>query len=244
MFSFFKDYIRFIRLNTLRGIAFSRATKMKLEAPVLIVAPHPDDEIIGCSGLMQSLLKAKKEVYVVILTGGEGAHKGCCALSAVDLISTRRNLAVTINTKIGIKRKHLFFLDYEDGNVHYDCQETKKLAGVIKKVQPSVIFIPHNREGWNDHLQAGNIIRRLLEQDINTQLYEYCVWFWYYNIWKIDWKRAYLLSMDKDEHSLKNEAMDMYIKPQAPCGTPWSGVLPKSFIKANRWNKELYFRIK
>ena len=35
-----------------------------------------------------------------------------------------------------------------------------------------------------------------------------------------------------------------YILPQAPCGMPWSGVLPEMFVKANRWNKELYFEVR
>ena len=48
--------------------------------------------------------------------------------------------------------------------------------------------------------------------------------------------------MTPSEHELKMKAMDAYIRPLAPCGNPWSGVLPKVFVDANRWNKELYFK--
>ena len=78
----------------------------------------------------------------------------------------------------------------------------------------------------------------------DIRLYEYCVWFWYYNTWKIDWKNAQLLNMTKEEHLKKKKAIDKYIYPKAPCGKPWSGTLPKIFIHANRWNKELYFKIR
>lgn len=70
-----------------------------ISSKVLIVAPHPDDEIIGCAGLMQSLLKAGKEVHIVILTGGEGSHKGCCSQSSSELIEARRDLAAKANNK-------------------------------------------------------------------------------------------------------------------------------------------------
>jgi hypothetical protein len=67
---------------------------------------------------------------------------------------------------------------------------------------------------------------------------------WYYNVWRgLDWKNAFRLNMNDDEHERKLKAMDAYVKPLAPCGKPWSGVLPKLFVEANRWNKELYFKV-
>ena len=38
---------------------------------ILILAPHPDDESIGCAGLIQHALKAGAEVRVVYLTNGD-----------------------------------------------------------------------------------------------------------------------------------------------------------------------------
>ncbi len=246
MFGIVKDVIRLLRIGIIRMMASGRSDIFTIlsGSKVLIVAPHPDDEIIGCAGLMQSLLKAGKEVHIVILTGGEGSHKGCCSKSNSELIEARRDLAAKANKQIGITKENLYFLHYQDGNIHYEYQETEKLADLIKGVQPNSIFVPHKGEGWNDHLQVRNMIQKLIKNNSDIRLYEYCVWFWYYNTWNIDWKNAFTLSMTKAEHLLKNQAIDTYILPKAPCGNPWSGVLPKVFIKAARWNKELYFRIR
>lgn len=94
------DLIRYIRILLIRLMTFCISNNIYLNiiSKVLIVAPHPDDEIMGCSGLMQSLLKTGKEVFVVILTGGEGSHCGCCSISTSDLIKARRELAVKANT--------------------------------------------------------------------------------------------------------------------------------------------------
>lgn len=243
MFGLVKDIIRLLRIQLVHlGVLFRR--DIVLEEKILIVAPHPDDEVIGCSGLIQTFLKASKEVYVVILTGGESSHKGCCSVSTSDLIAARRGLAIKVDMRLGIKRENLHFLDYQDGNIHESCLETEKLAKLIQEIRPNAIFIPHNQEGWSDHLQAGNIVRSLVKYDISIQLYEYCVWFWYYNTWNIDWRNAFLCVMTKEEHDLKNWAINTYIFPKASCGKPWSGLLPKVLVNANRWNKELFFKIK
>lgn len=41
---------------------------------LLIIAPHPDDEVIGCAGLIQRSLNKGNNVYVIILTKPEKHH--------------------------------------------------------------------------------------------------------------------------------------------------------------------------
>lgn len=224
--------------------ANSNVNSIKPGTSLLIIAPHPDDEVIGCAGLILHSLDKGNDVYIIILTGGEASHNGCCEIPPQELITARRELAVNINRELGIPAANLFLLDYPDGKINYSHYETDKLSRLIKNIRPDAIFIPHKGEGWSDHIQAGNIIKRMTEEMTDIRLYEYCVWFWYYNTWKIDWKNALLLNMTKEEHLRKKEAIDRYISPLAPCGKPWSGGLPKVFIEANYWKKELYFKIK
>lgn len=239
-----KEILRKLRVNIVRSTANVRAKDVETGTSLLFIAPHPDDEVIGCAGLIQRSLKKGKEAYVVILTGGEGSHNGCCQIAPQELIDMRRGLASKINKELGVASENLFFLDYPDGSIKYELRETDRLNRLIKQICPDSILIPHAGEGWNDHIQAGNIVKRLTIDNTDIQLYEYCVWFWYYNTWKIDWKNAQLLTMTKEELSRKNDAINQYIYPKAPCGKPWSGTLPETFIKANRWNKELYFKIR
>ena len=67
---------------------------------------------------------------------------------------------------------------------------------------------------------------------------------WFYNVWKLDNKNARILKMTPTQHQRKLKAIEKYVTPLAPCGKPWSGVLPKAFLKAARWKRELYFRVK
>ena len=238
-----KNFIRQIRVLLFR-VLFYNSSELVIPDRVLIVAPHPDDEVLGCSGLIQRLLRGGKQVDVVILSGGGKSHAGCCKIDEATLIESRRNLSRKAAKVLGLPLENLHFLDYPDGSIAFDCSETDQLKKLIDTLQPEPKFIPHKGEGWSDHLEAGRIVRKLVGETSGVPLYEYCVWFWYYNVWNIDRKNAFVLKMTKKEYSRKNEAIDAYIYPKAPCGKPWSGVLPPVFVWANRWRKELYFRIK
>lgn len=238
-----KNFIRRLRVLLFR-VLFQNSSELVMPDKVLIVAPHPDDEVLGCSGLIQRLLSEGKQVDVAILSGGGKSHAGCCEIDESTLIGSRRNLSRKAAKILGLPLENLHFLDYPDGSIVFDCSETERMKKLIDTLLPESIFVPHKGEGWSDHLEAGQIVRKLAGETSGVSFYEYCVWFWYYNVWNIDRKKAFVLTMSKEELSHKNEAINAYIQPKAPCGKPFSGVLPPVFVWANRWRKELYFRIK
>lgn len=215
----------------------------KVELPngtIVIIAPHPDDEIMGCGGLIQRLTSQGKEIHVVIMTGGEGSHKGCCHISPEQLSSKRRKLAEYIDSGLGIK--HIHFLHYPDGGISQQHHETNVLQSLLDQVHPSCAFVPHWGEGWPDHVHAAEIVKSLLPSQV--EIYEYCVWLWYYNVWRLDWKHARVLRMSPQEHQKKKQAINDYVTPKAPCGKPWSGVLPKLLLHAVSSQNELFFKVK
>lgn len=242
MLGFIKDIIRVLRVVCLRTIYIFISKDYCLSVGrVMILAPHPDDEVFGCSGLIQKLIFEGKEVYIIFMTKGESSHNGCCNIDKTVLQNERTYLTYKALNILGVNKENIFRLSYPDGYVNYNSKETLKLKNLINNIKPDAIFVPHNGEGWNDHLETANIARKLIS-GTDIKLYSYCVWFWYYNVWKIDWKNAFLLTMTDSQHKLKNMAIDTYIYAKAQCGKPYSGVLPKVFVCANRWKKELYFK--
>lgn len=210
---------------------------------VLIVAPHPDDEVIGCGGVIARLVDEGNVPHVVVMTGGEGSHRGCCNLPDEELKTARRRLTRTSLSILGVPSENIHELNYPDGEISAENEQTEDLKKLIENLQPQTVFVPHWGEGWPDHIKTAEIVKKMMSKD--TEVYEYCVWMWYYNIWRgLDWENAVVLKMTHKEHELKLKAMDAYIKPLAQCGRPWSGVLPPVFIKANQVYKELYFKAK
>lgn len=112
---------------------------------VLVFAPHPDDEILGCGGTMIKHIDAGDEVYVCIVT------KGCLPLFPLEATEKTRTEARDCHQYIGIKKT--FFLDFPA--VMLERVERYEVIGkildVIKEVQPSEVFIPHWGDMQKDH---------------------------------------------------------------------------------------------
>lgn len=236
-----KSFFRYIRVAVLR-LLYRFRPALSLTEKTVIIAPHPDDEVIGCAGLIQALVERGTPPQVIILTGGEGSHRGCCDTSDEVIIAARHQLTLKAAATLGLPESHIHCLHYPDGGVTLEHPETERLQTLLSELAPQSVFVPHRGEGWSDHLQAAEITKHLLKGQ-KVSIYEYCVWMWYYNVWRLDYRNARVLRMSRVRHQRKLQAIDEYVTPLAPCGKPWSGVLPKPFLKAAKWEKELYFLV-
>jgi LmbE family N-acetylglucosaminyl deacetylase len=214
------------------------------------VAPHPDDEVFGCGGLIARTVAAGGEVAVVVLSRGERSHASCCDLSGEAIGQRRVALATEAAGHLSLRQERLIFLDWPDGQIggsepQEQDRRTKELAGWIARLRPEAVFAPHPFEGWADHEAAERMTRTAIERSgVACRLFHYCVWFWFSmplrRALRIDWRKARVLDI-ADVYNRKRAAMDAYLEPCAPCGNPWSGVLPRELLRAFRWKKELFF---
>jgi LmbE family N-acetylglucosaminyl deacetylase len=239
--NFIKSLVKIIRFRLLRLRVFFCPKLPECES-TLIIAPHPDDEVLGCGGLIARLVNKKISPHIIIMTGGEGSHYGCCTTPHEDIIRARRQLTFQATQILGLPASHIHCLDYVDGEISLkNTVETDKLRRLLDELSYDTVFVPHKGEGWSDHLQTAEIVKNIVQKDV--ELYEYCVWVWYYNVWNLDWCNAKKLIMNDEEYAHKKKAVAQYVLPRASCGNPWSGKLPSIFLKANNQNRELYFKI-
>ncbi len=212
----------------------------EFQGTVLIVAPHPDDEVIGCGGLIARLVEGGNEPQIIVMTGGEGSH-GKDFSESEAIVKARRSLTRQALSILGVPEQNLHELDFPDGGISAESEQMVRLKELIESIKPDTVLVPHWGEGWPDHVNTAKIVKNLVPS--STDVWEYCVWMWYYNVWRgLDWKNASKLSLTPHERELKIKAVDAYIRPMAPDGKPWSGVLPPIFIEANTGNIELYFK--
>jgi LmbE family N-acetylglucosaminyl deacetylase len=95
----------------------------------LVVAPHPDDETLGCGGLMQEAQAAGARVDVVVVTNGDGYEYEWTRMVVQDVVrgTVREHLSLgrqrqgeTLRAlaRLGLPRDRVVFLGYPDGGVH------------------------------------------------------------------------------------------------------------------------------
>lgn len=237
-----KTFIRSLFILRRRHRAY-RGKPIMTNNSTLILAPHPDDEVFGCGGLIARLVAEGRAPYVVVMTGGGGSHRSCCDVAEKEIATARRRLTRKAMAELGLRPENIYELDYPDGDIGGEHpKQEERLRKIIDKIKPDTILVPHHGEGWPDHLAARGLGVKLAPKD--AVVYEYSVWMWYYRQRSLDWASASYLRMTPQEHSQKLAAIQAYTSACAPCGKPWVGVLPKLFVKANSADVELFFRLK
>lgn len=112
---------------------------------ILVVAPHPDDEILGCGGTVIRNIAEGNEVYVCVMT------RGCMPLFDPERTEANIQDMLSCHQHIGIKKT--FFLDFPAAMMEraerYEING--KLLDVVKEVQPDEAYIPHWGDMQKDH---------------------------------------------------------------------------------------------
>lgn len=85
------------------------------EGDAAILAPHPDDESLGCGGLIAALGAAGRQAQIVVMSDGAGSHPNSHSHPPPVLRALRRQEARQAATILGAREP--IFLDWPDGAV-------------------------------------------------------------------------------------------------------------------------------
>ena len=118
---------------------------------ILIVAAHPDDEVIGCGGSIPKFIKNDFTVDVIFMTNGISSRFE--AQSEVDnnLIRLRRDNALRASRIMGVNS--IEFLDFLDNSMDKIplLELAKAVEGILFKIMPSIVLTHSNNDLNIDH---------------------------------------------------------------------------------------------
>jgi N-acetylglucosamine malate deacetylase 1 len=130
---------------------------------VVVLAPHMDDEVLGCGGTIALHHRAGAHVTVVFLTDGrQGSSKtrglrGEALRSAQeDVIRLRKTEAEAARVTLGADET--VFLDAIDGKLSEDSAAPGKLRSVIERCRPQIVYLPSHLEQHPDHRFANDLL--------------------------------------------------------------------------------------
>jgi LmbE family N-acetylglucosaminyl deacetylase len=175
----------------------------------LILAPHPDDEALGCSGTVFLLNEAGTHSSLVFVTNGEKLYSGHSAEVSRD----RREEAQRASELL--KCRETVFLDFPDGETEKNTEEIyKELQAVIEKVQPVMLFSPSPLDYHQDHITTSKIALRLLGAHRSFRLAFYEVYTTLRFTHLIDITEV----VDKKKQIIMNYKSSLYGKPDVYVG--------------------------
>jgi LmbE family N-acetylglucosaminyl deacetylase len=115
-----------------------------MDKVILVISAHPDDVEFAAGGTMFKFAEKGYKIYFVVATNGENGFK-INHKPKKERIKIRYTEQMNAAKLLGVKK--VFFLNYKDGYLTYNDVLRGKLAKIIKKVKPEIIFTfdPSNR---------------------------------------------------------------------------------------------------
>jgi len=144
---------------------------------LVIVAPHQDDETLGCGGLI-ALLAGQREIHVVFATDGARSPVLAGGPANPGLVATREGEAREALGRLGVPPEHAHFLRFPDGRLSDDDPEFRKsLGAALKAIAPATILVPFRYDWHPDHLTVHRVTAALNRQGaLAVTLVEYFVY--------------------------------------------------------------------
>jgi LmbE family N-acetylglucosaminyl deacetylase len=152
-----------------------RAENFLRGAPVLVLAPHPDDEVLGCGALLADCWGSRTSAHVACLTDGAASHPR----SAKDIASIRAlELARAVEILGGDARSDLTRLGYSDAALHLVPSEDiiARLEALIDKLESRVLIAPSPLDPHCDHVTAAAVAVHLASRRPQMRLLFYPIW--------------------------------------------------------------------
>lgn len=153
-----------------------------LRRPSVIVAPHPDDETLGCGGLACRMIAAGTPVHFVIVTDGAASHP---VIPGPELRRIREAEAIEAVVRLGGTPDSVSFLGIPDGKAMRHVEEIASgLGEIFASFGPSQVFVPHPEDPMPDHIAVHRgTLEALRRRGAPVIVYEYPVWYWFHWPW-------------------------------------------------------------
>ncbi len=150
---------------------------------VAVVAPHPDDETLGCGGAIAALSQQGLTVKVLVVSDGTQSHPNSQKFSAVALQTLREQETLAAMKILGLSPQDVVFLRLPDGAVpgegHPNFKTaTERCCEVLVDWSPQVIFAPWRADPHPDHRATSQLVRAAMPTLSTVKLLEYPVWDW------------------------------------------------------------------
>ncbi|MEJ5056625.1 MULTISPECIES: PIG-L deacetylase family protein [unclassified Pseudomonas] len=210
---------------------------------LVVIAPHPDDEILGCAGLLAGMQGRETDILMIAVTDGEGSHQGSLTWPASRLRQQRPLESARALEQLGLDVDALKWqrLGLPDSGVAE--QERQLIEWLTTVLRPDDrVVTTWQLDGHCDHEATGRATA-LAASATNACLIEVPVWAWH---WaqpqdpRIPWARAHKFLLEPKVLARKRRAIAAHISQTTADGqTP--AVLDEETIERLMQPFELVF---
>jgi LmbE family N-acetylglucosaminyl deacetylase len=149
---------------------------------ILIVAPHSDDETLGCGGAIALLRQLDVPVQVLIVSDGTKSHPNSLTHPSQVLQKLREQESLAALNILGVAAEAVTFWGLPDGAVDVSLQSKQVILlakQYLKDLQPSIMFLPWRKDPHRDHRASWQLLTTASQNSVNLpRIIEYPIWDW------------------------------------------------------------------
>ena len=210
---------------------------------VVVLAPHPDDEVAGAGGLIRWALVHSVPIEIIAATDGEGSHPKSLASRTRGLAARRVRESEEALRRLGWEYPVLTRLHLPDGHLSRHVPQLEQALASL--LGPGVCCAaPWRFDGHPDHDAAGAAALRAGDSS-GASVWSYLVWGWHWanpEGQDIPWKRARRLDLSRRDRARKRwaiRAFESQIRPLGP-DVGDDAVLPAKLLPRFWRDSEIY----
>lgn len=146
------------------------ADGLKDYGPVVVVAPHPDDEVLGVGGTIARLSDAGADVHVAIVTTGRAPR------FAAEQVAGVRAEAAAAHAVLGVTQTHYLDCPAAELGEYAHTELNRAIADVVRRTDARTIFAPHPGDIHLDHqlsFLSALVSARPHQHDYPTRIFAY-----------------------------------------------------------------------
>ncbi|MEV6262718.1 PIG-L family deacetylase [Streptomyces sp. NPDC051784] len=211
---------------------------------VVVVAAHPDDEVLGLGGTIARLAAAGNSLTAVSVTDGEGSHPRSGVMGPRELAEVRVRETRTALGRLGAEDARVVRLRVPDSRV--DRHEREVCEALMPLISgAALVAAPWTEDVHSDHEAVGRAARTAA-QAVGTAFAEYPVWLWHWGRPedpRLPWSRAARITLPPDVQALKRHAVEAFesqIRPLGP-GAENAAILPPEELAHHLRPQEVVF---
>lgn len=170
-------------LAALRAFPPARFEDLAPHGGLVVIAPHADDESLGCGGLIAQAAARGRDARLVVVSDGTGSHPASRTHPPERLRETREHEALAAARVLGMAPDAVTFLRLPDRFVPREGPDAERAIGEIVRIaraaQASAIVTTSDMDPHCDHKASFALARaaaRACGPDVS--LWSYVIWGW------------------------------------------------------------------
>ena len=162
----------------------ARSANLDQMGTTLVIAPHPDDESLGCGGTIALLRQRGHSVHVLFVSDGTMSHPNSPNYPADRLRQLRESEALEALLILDVPTENVVFMRQKDTQVAMPnspvfANAVSFVDNLLRSVSPTTVLVPWRRDPHRDHRASWQLLSASLAKlPAQPRVLEYLIWLW------------------------------------------------------------------